>query len=88
MPASPRTLFGYHLRALREAQGLSQESFAHLAGIDRTYQSGLERGTRNPSLDMIVKLAHTLGITPAELLATLPGPPSPPPREGADSRVK
>ncbi|WP_141750199.1 helix-turn-helix transcriptional regulator [Brevibacterium sp. HMSC063G07] len=33
-------------------------------------QSGLERSRRNPTLDIIFKLAHGLDVSPAELLAT------------------
>jgi transcriptional regulator with XRE-family HTH domain len=67
-----RRAFGERLRALREEAGFSQESFAHRVGIDRTYQSGLERGIRNPSLDVLVKLAAGLGVQPVDLLSTLP----------------
>ena len=44
------TSFGNHLRILREKKGLSQEEFAHRAGLDRTYISGVENGRRNGSL--------------------------------------
>lgn len=67
-----REAFGERLRELRtERDWSSQETFAHHVGLDRTYISGLERGNRNPTLDVIVKLAHGLEVAPAELLATL-----------------
>lgn len=67
-----RIAFGEHLRDLRQERGWpSQEAFAHHVGLDRTYISGLERGRRNPTLDIIVKLALALGVKPAELLATI-----------------
>ncbi len=67
-----RLAFGEHLRELRRARGwASQEAFAHHAGLDRTYVSGLERSRRNPTLDVIVKLAHALEVKPAELLSTI-----------------
>lgn len=67
-----RIAFGEHLRELRQRRGwASQEAFAHHVGLDRTYISGLERGRRNPTLDIIVKLAHGLDVSPAELLATI-----------------
>ena len=67
-----RIAFGEHLRELRQERGLaSQEAFAHHVSLDRTYISGLERGRRNPTLDIIVKLAHGLDVSPAELLATV-----------------
>lgn len=68
-----RVAFGVHLRELRKDRGWSsQESFGHHAGLDRTYISGLENGTRNPTLDVLVRLAVALNVKPAELLATLP----------------
>ncbi|MXN62240.1 helix-turn-helix domain-containing protein [Bacillus sp. BGMRC0062] len=67
-----RIAFGDRLRELRREHGWeSQEAFAHHVGLDRTYISGLERGRRNPTLDVIVKLADSLDVRPAELLATL-----------------
>lgn len=67
-----RLAFGEQLRDLRRAQGWSsQEAFAHHLGLDRTYVSGIERGARNPTLDIIVQLSHGLGLRPVELLATL-----------------
>ncbi|MGP5138216.1 helix-turn-helix domain-containing protein [Corynebacterium variabile] len=67
-----RIVFGEHLRDLRREHGwASQEAFAHHVGLDRTYISGLERGSRNPTLDVIVKRAHGLDVRPAELLSTI-----------------
>lgn len=67
-----RVAFGKRLRDLRQDHGWSsQEDFAHHVGLDCTYISGLERGRRNPTLDIIVKLAHGLGVTPSDLLATI-----------------
>ena len=64
---SPRIAFGQRLRALRTERGWSQEEFAHRADLDRTYVSGVERGVRNPTLDVITKLANTLDIEVAAL---------------------
>lgn len=63
-----RAQFGKNVRALRTAQGKSQEEFAFDSGIHRTYVSGVERGTRNPSLELIEKFATGLGVTPGDLL--------------------
>jgi len=57
-----------NLRTLRKQKGLSQEAFADEAGLHRTYVSDLERGRRNPSLEVIDKLAKALGVTAGELL--------------------
>jgi transcriptional regulator with XRE-family HTH domain len=55
------------VRELRTARGWSQEEFAHRAELDRTYVSGIERGRRNPTLDVIVGLAETLEVETADL---------------------
>ena len=57
--------FGARVRALREAQGLSQEAFAEKCRLHRTYVGGIERGERNPSLKNIAALAAALGVSPA-----------------------
>jgi len=69
-PRSPAHLaYGRALRQLRMERGLSQERLAHLAGLDRTYVSGIERGERNPSLTNILKLTDVLQIRMSELAA-------------------
>jgi len=40
---------------------MSQEAFALKCGLDRTYVSGIERGLRNPTLEVIAVLATGLG---------------------------
>jgi transcriptional regulator with XRE-family HTH domain len=60
--------FGHVLRAAREAAGLSQQTLALRAEIDRTYPSLLERGLRSPSLGTLMNLAPVLGIPPEALV--------------------
>lgn len=54
--------FGQRIRQLRAKQGWSQEEFAARCGLHRTYVSGVERGGRNPTLTVLFKLAHGLGM--------------------------
>jgi transcriptional regulator with XRE-family HTH domain len=49
--------------------GLSREALAEACDLDRTYISGIERGSRNPSLTNILKIAVALNARPADLLA-------------------
>jgi transcriptional regulator with XRE-family HTH domain len=59
--------FGDRVRALRKAQGYSQEGFADAVGLDRTYIGGIERGERNPALKAILKIALALRVPPEAL---------------------
>lgn len=70
--------FGQTIRAIRDRGGLSQESLALQCGLDRTYISGIERGTRNPSLTNILRIAAALDVRPAELFAGMPTDPGGP----------
>lgn len=54
--------FGLRVRELREERGLSQERFALLAGVNRSYMGDVERGTRNISLNNIGKIAQALEV--------------------------
>ncbi|MEE3652927.1 MULTISPECIES: helix-turn-helix domain-containing protein [unclassified Brenneria] len=54
--------FGQRVKTLRLQAGLSQEAFADKCGLDRTYISGIERGVRNPTLEVIGVIADGLGI--------------------------
>ena len=62
---------GKLLKKHRLSLQLSQEALGELAGLDRTYISGVERGMRNPSLTALSSLANALNITTAELLQGL-----------------
>jgi transcriptional regulator with XRE-family HTH domain len=59
---------GRNLRRLRTERALSQEEFAEVLRIHRTYVGGLERGERNPSLQVVERLAQELRVDPVELL--------------------
>ncbi len=62
-----RIRFGRALRLRREKLGVSQEAFADMCQLDRTYIGGIERGERNVALVNIEKIAKTLRLTIAEL---------------------
>ena len=53
---------GYRIRYLREEKGLSIEALALEADINRNYLGDLERGTRNPTVVVLNKIAKALEI--------------------------
>jgi transcriptional regulator with XRE-family HTH domain len=64
-----RTRFGIRVRQLRTERGWSQEQFADLCCLHRTYIGSIERGEQNISLVNIEKVAVTLGVSLADLFA-------------------
>lgn len=61
-------LMGRNVRAERIRRGMSQEELAHDAGMKRSYLSDLERGTRNPTVRALDRLAQALQVLPYVLL--------------------
>ena len=67
---------GMRIRFLRQQRRWSQEDLALNANINKNYISDLENGRRNPSLEILERIATTFGITLAELfkgVESLPG---------------
>jgi transcriptional regulator with XRE-family HTH domain len=64
-----RAIVGGNVRRLRTEAKLTQEQLAFAAEIDLTYVGGIERGTRNPSVLVLARIAAALGREPADLLA-------------------
>jgi transcriptional regulator with XRE-family HTH domain len=61
-------LLGRNVRTIRQARGMSQEQLGFESDMKRSYVSDLERGTRNPSVKALGRLAAALGVDPADLL--------------------
>jgi transcriptional regulator with XRE-family HTH domain len=61
-------LFGANVRRQRKLKGMSQEELSLAADMKRSYVSDLERGTRNPSVRALGRLADALGVAPESLL--------------------
>jgi CheY-like chemotaxis protein len=57
-----KTTLGVAIKTERSALGLSQEQLAERAGLHRTYVSDVERGTRNPSISTVERLANALEL--------------------------
>lgn len=62
--------FGIACKRCREEIGLSQEKFALLINMDRTYYASVESGKRNISIQNIKKIADGFGIKISELFIT------------------
>jgi transcriptional regulator with XRE-family HTH domain len=63
--------FGEIVRKKRQERGLSQEDFAELVGVHRTYVGMIERAEKNITLLNIEKIAQAFGISISELLENL-----------------
>ncbi len=62
-----RKRLGAAVRECRKELDISQEQLGAQAHLDRTYISDIERGKRNPSLDIIAAIARSLKIQISEL---------------------
>jgi transcriptional regulator with XRE-family HTH domain len=65
-------VFGQNLRLYRLRRGLSQEAFADVVGVHRTYMGGVERGERNLTLRSVERIAQRIGVASLELLTPSP----------------
>ena len=68
MEGELQQILGRNLRAYRKAHNLSQEGFAEIMGVHRTYMGGLERGERNLTLRSLERIAMRISIDPVQLL--------------------
>lgn len=75
---------GRRVRLLREERGFSLSALARSAGIGKATLSGLENGTRNPTLETLYAVTAQLGVP---LGAVLAGPASAPAVRGAAVRA-
>lgn len=69
--------FAGNLKRYRTERGLSQEEFANIAGLHRTYISAIEREKRSIALDNIEKIAVALKIDAYLLFVDNDGCPLP-----------
>ncbi|NFQ83940.1 helix-turn-helix transcriptional regulator [Clostridium sporogenes] len=59
---------GENIKKTRKKQGLTQKSLAEKANISRSYLADVENNRYNPSIDVLNKIAKSLGITAQQLL--------------------
>jgi transcriptional regulator with XRE-family HTH domain len=60
---------GKRVRSIRQRKVWSLEELAERAGMHVTYLSSIERGHRNPTLNVIASLARALAVTLSDLVA-------------------
>ncbi|MEJ0025494.1 MAG: helix-turn-helix transcriptional regulator [Rhizomicrobium sp.] len=61
-------VLGINVRRIRKERGLSQEVLADEVDLAVTYVGQIERGLRNPTLEVVEKFAKVLGVKPLDLL--------------------
>ena len=59
---------GTRIREIRNERGWSQEELAYRVGVDRTYQSDVERGMRNFGVLLVFDYARVLRVRPEALM--------------------
>lgn len=64
-------LLGLNVRKFRKLRGMTQEQLGLETEMERSYVSDLERGTRNPSVRAVERLAKALGVELHQLLMPL-----------------
>lgn len=64
---SLNVLFGQRIRQIRNERHMSQEEFAWIVGLHRTYLGQVERAEKNITLKNIEKICKALDIDPKEL---------------------
>jgi transcriptional regulator with XRE-family HTH domain len=59
---------GMAIRSARKLGGLSQETLAADAELDRSYMGGIERGEHNVTMMNLCKISNALKVCPSTLL--------------------
>lgn len=67
-----RLLVGRNIRRIRVAQRVSQERLAYDSAVDRSYLGGMERGEKNPTVDVLERIAATLAVPLQDLFIDIP----------------
>ena len=62
---------GKQIRDVRSSQGYSQEEFAAIAGLGRTYMGRVERGEQNISIQNLIRIAFALQVDVSVLVPPL-----------------
>lgn len=66
-----RNIVGERIKELRGEHGLTQEKFALMTGINRSYLADIEKGNRNFGFDTLDRIVSGFGIGYAEFFRGL-----------------
>ncbi|WP_237673565.1 helix-turn-helix domain-containing protein [Vreelandella profundi] len=78
---------GKNIREKRQANGLSQDRFALVAGIDRSYMGRIERGEVSITLEKLYRIAEAFQCEPVTLLPKISSIHLQPPHKAKKSRL-
>ena len=67
-----QNVLGKNIRFFREAKGWSQDVLSEKSNLHRTYISGVERGIRNPTVEIVQKIAVALEVAASDLFKPTP----------------
>ncbi len=68
VPLKNSDSFGIVLRQYRQEKGLTQEQLSERVDVVRSFICSLENGKKQPSFEMVLKLAVALGVSPGEFV--------------------
>lgn len=75
---------GARIRRIRQEYGLQQKEMADSIGISLSYYGHIERGTRNPSMEILIRIANRLNVGTDMLLRDSLEKPCLPPKRWSD----
>jgi XRE family transcriptional regulator of biofilm formation len=62
-------LLGHRLSEVRLQRGLTLDQVSERAGLSKSYVCDIEHGYKNPTLDVLERLAHAVRVPLCSLLA-------------------
>ena len=66
-------MIGEKIKSLRESEALTQEEIAVKVGVSKEFISMVESGKRNPSLEVLSKIASVFScFVPSQALQSVP----------------
>lgn len=60
-------ILGFNIKQIREQKSWSQDKLSEISGLHRTYISGIERGVRNPTVEIVQQISQAFDVHVAEL---------------------